>query len=587
MALPSFPTLTKRTVKGVPLTHAEGDLNLDEIKGYCEMLASLFGVSLNPDGTLNADSVTTNSLVDRSVTLRKLASVSSFLAEDIGSTNALAIAFTPPLTAYEEKQLFWVHVANTNTDGITLKVDSLAATEVRKLDNRAIEAGDVREGDVIGFAYFAPYFKIVARSSAASASESGGSSSGFSGITQYESELTVIPGSGDPATSFVHGLAAAPNDYKVWLVCVDTDAGVSAQVAVGDRVPIALFTDTDGIPAFNVAASDYEIKVKTMAASIDLGLVGTIDPTKWNLLVVASNVTSVAAQIFPALTMTVVQPEGVMAHNDDIFFMHRGRDLGTVHTANLKLSTNTIIQLDPAASNPNHRAINAAKFEMADGTRGFVFTSSLGTYWLPIVPGSPWRPEQLTTAGTSAQKPVHIIESTGISEVYTASSEMDYNTVGSFNVKRIVVGANTNNNYGTAIDFRNAAILNASGVAGNEEFRKWHLGSSATVVFFQYNQINKRIYMATSETMLLNIFQIQTAADFKAWWDLAVGDRYTDLKYIKSISIPGDGAAWADNAREHMFIDFDLDTGDERAILFTRTGRSDRAGSITRAVWKE
>jgi hypothetical protein len=53
----TFPPIVKRLVKGSELTFAEGDANLTNIQAFCTALANLIAGSLNPDGTLIANSV--------------------------------------------------------------------------------------------------------------------------------------------------------------------------------------------------------------------------------------------------------------------------------------------------------------------------------------------------------------------------------------------------------------------------------------------------------------------------------------------------------------------------------------------------
>ena len=68
----TFPTLVKRLVKGSEMTFAEGDANLSNIQAFCEALANLLAVSMNPDGTLIANSVGAAALQAASVQLSNL-----------------------------------------------------------------------------------------------------------------------------------------------------------------------------------------------------------------------------------------------------------------------------------------------------------------------------------------------------------------------------------------------------------------------------------------------------------------------------------------------------------------------------------
>ncbi len=91
----NFPTLVKRLVKGSELTFAEGDQNLDSIRGYCIALANLLASSLNPDGTLVPGSVGSQALQAAAVTLASLNPSLLYsivpVDTDTGSANAYAI----------------------------------------------------------------------------------------------------------------------------------------------------------------------------------------------------------------------------------------------------------------------------------------------------------------------------------------------------------------------------------------------------------------------------------------------------------------------------------------------------------------
>ena len=102
---------------------------------------------------------------------------------------------------------------------------------------------------------------------------------------------------------------------------------------------------------------------------------------------------------------------------------------------------------------------------------------------------------------------------------------------------------------------------------------------------FQYNPVKKRIYLITNECALLHIFELNDDGIVE-WWTDTVG-RLGNLTYIKAIAIPGDGATIANIDRENYTIDFDLNTGEERAIIQTRLGYASVTGSITRIPWRE
>lgn len=125
-------SLIKRLVKGLKLTPQEEDNNKTAIENAVNGFDATLNASLNPDGTLKNNTVSTASIQDRAVTLSKLAFLSNFFAQDSGGANAIVISFTPPLTAYVVGLLFWVKVNANNSGATTMNVDGLGATPVKK-----------------------------------------------------------------------------------------------------------------------------------------------------------------------------------------------------------------------------------------------------------------------------------------------------------------------------------------------------------------------------------------------------------------------------------------------------------------------
>lgn len=242
--LPKFPTLVKRLVKGVALTHAEGDSNLDAIKSFCEMLSSLFGVAINPDGSLNADAVTTISILNRQVTEAKLGPVSVFpTKQDTGSTNSLAIALDPALTSYQDGQVFFVKVLNTNTAAATLNVNGIGPIEIKKRGAVDLEPGDYDGGSVIAVGYMGAKFHLIA-SASTSASSSSSSAAGFSGFQVYAPADSAIP----------------PNAA---VAATGTIVSTGVNVSDGDIVTI-------GVTAYRfktVMAAAYDVQIGANAAA--------------------------------------------------------------------------------------------------------------------------------------------------------------------------------------------------------------------------------------------------------------------------------------------------------------------------------
>lgn len=716
MALPNFPTLVKRLVKGSQVTHAEGDANLDAIKSYCEMLASLFGVALNADGTLNADAVTTISILNRQVTEAKLGPVSVFpTKQDTGSTNTLKIALVPPLTAYADGQTFLVKVVNTNTGPATINVDNIGAVSIKKRGVVDLESGDYEAGSVIIVTYFGGSFHLV--SGSGTSTNSSSSSDGFSGFQTYESVDVAIPpsapvsatgtltssgvnvsngdtvtigakmytfqtvltnvdgnvligasatasmtnlfnaindtGGGTPGTdyaaamtphptvtatnpsattvvvtavtagiggnsiattevaatlawgaitltggvtdsftNFTHGFTAAPTEYKAYLV--NTVADLS--FLPGDLVGVDEFTDSTGLPAFTVSANSINVKVERHPASIEVGALGAITTSSWQLRVRASVKTNAGTVVFPAVQIMARGPQGVFSNGDDLFIV-TSTTYGfttTTHFNRLKLSTNNITRLVNPATGANPTLCSGAPFTRADSSHHVVFTTSGGVYTLPLLEvASPnWKPVQLTSAVLNYWKPVHIVDAGTITEVYCCPSEFGApRYINNIALYKITTSSGATTDVGSPVDFTSASILSADGTPGNVEFRALHPNGGVVIpLMIQYNKTKKRIYIITNESCLLHIFEIDdtgfvTPGSILEWWTSGSG-RYAKLQYIKTISVAGDGAP-STTYGEQFYIDIDLATGAERALCFYRSGHATVGGSVTRIPWRE
>lgn len=124
-------TLIKRLVLGIPLTPAQEDLNKTNIETYVNGQAALLAVALNPDGTIKNNAVATAAIQNRAVTVAKRAFDSNFYAVDTGAVNAIAVSFTPAMTAYAAGSVFYVKVIATNTGATTMNVDGVGARNVK------------------------------------------------------------------------------------------------------------------------------------------------------------------------------------------------------------------------------------------------------------------------------------------------------------------------------------------------------------------------------------------------------------------------------------------------------------------------
>lgn len=407
---------------------------------------------------------------------------------------------------------------------------------------------------------------------------------------------TLTGGITDSFTSMTHGFSTVPSGFDFWLINIADDLGFTP----GYVVHSSDFTDPDGLPAFTSSANATYLKIERHPASIEIGDLGAIDETKWLVRARARIVTTASTPMFPALTMALHYPEGVFCDGDNLFAPLVGV-LGNAHLIRVSLSTNNVSRLAAADDGPDFRDCCAAPFLRADGSRDVVFTSTTGFFRLALIeptPFSSWKPEQLNSNGAyGSWKPVRIEESSGITKVCIVHSKYGSANVNAVTMNEVDMSSGAAVAVGVNADFTNADILNADDTPGNAVFRSMHPSPGFnSMLLFQYNKTKKRIYLMTNESALLHIFELTgsgadpygpgTAADdIKDWW--AYANRYDNLKYVKTLTVPGAGAHPNDHTSEDYYVEIDLATGAEKSICFCRTGNTTIAGSITRAPWRE
>jgi len=81
-------------------------------------------------------------------------------AADTGAADAYAIALTPAITAYAAGQRFCFLATNVNTGASTLDVNSLGTKTILKLNDQALEAGDIEAGQIVDVVYNGTAFEM-------------------------------------------------------------------------------------------------------------------------------------------------------------------------------------------------------------------------------------------------------------------------------------------------------------------------------------------------------------------------------------------------------------------------------------------
>lgn len=216
--------LTLRLVKGTPLTAEEGDEDFKILRDSINALFALYGVSLNPDGTLKAGAAsTTAALADRIVTQKKLAFLANWYVEDTGSTNAWEISFTPEASAYETGMEFVIRVGGDVTGATTLTLSAMAPKTVKKRIDGAdtdLATGDIYAGQFAHVIYDGTVFQLLNPNPTA----------GF-GMTISTTAAQVIT-SANKYIEGDHGLGGTPDGFEWIAECIDPDGNY----AIGDRI---------------------------------------------------------------------------------------------------------------------------------------------------------------------------------------------------------------------------------------------------------------------------------------------------------------------------------------------------------------
>ncbi len=614
----TVPKLTLRLEKGAKLTAQEVDADFTILRDFCNNLASLLGIALNTDGSINQAVVGQTQLLNRAVTAGKLAANALRVLPDLGSGNAYKIsprsvesyssADPPPTLDLDDYDggIFFIESNNISTGPATLQIDALAPLPLRKMDNRDIEAGDVKIGMVfcVSLDVAAGVFHLLAGSGTGSTggtSNNSSSTTNFTGLTVYTSGEGTIPANAAAApASFAHALNEYPNTLHVWLKCKTAEFGYQ----VDDVVPIDEFTLADGTPAFTVKASRADIKVYANSATIKVqdhittGALATITTANWKIVVRAQRVFPETSRIFPAQEFTVARPCGGVCYGNNLYYINRGITSDLSRAMKIDLSTGNAAA-STTGSGLSLSAFSQARwtqFRLADG-KDYLFMASLkGLHRIAPDGTSPW--STIHAVDLSLYTLIYLDESPpGGTTYYLARSRKDDSGVqskvgGHYFYKQPNSSGYTTptvTGMGAPVDYNHTSVVNGS------TFRSILAASNPTIEFFQYNPLKRRLYFVDNEQYLLHIFNLSlyTSANIADWLaSAAVGDltalatRATKLTYEKSLAIPGDTTLRDNDPNDCMAIEWDLTSGAERSILISRYGNGVN-GSLIRTGWYE
>jgi hypothetical protein len=136
---------------------AEFDGNFRTIRDFSNGLASLMGVSLNPDGSIKTGAITTAAIVDRSITQAKLAWFANFFGVAAGVDTYTTTINPTAGFGYGDGAatsfLCLIRFTNANTGVSTLNINGTGARTIKKFGNQDLDAGDIMAGQVhlLGF----------------------------------------------------------------------------------------------------------------------------------------------------------------------------------------------------------------------------------------------------------------------------------------------------------------------------------------------------------------------------------------------------------------------------------------------------
>lgn len=582
MAL-QVPDLVYRLVKGSALTATEHDSNLEKIRDFLNTAVQIIESSLKENGDLKDNTVSADSLRDRIITQEHLAWVYAHFARDNGSADDYQISISPYPAAYAEGMFFLVKFASGNTGPSQIRLAASASTwldrkPLRKRGNLELESGDIRAGQIAACVYDEEFgvVQIIAMLGGSSAENN---TTNFTGVTQYQPDSVVLPGA-NAASSFSHGLNQIPQHVSAVLHCIDADI----DYLVGQEVPISDFCDADGEPAFTLVVDADTIEVTQHLAAplvpdLTTGAPTAITSAKWKLRVSADKIfNSNDVPIFPATSLVTRNPEGCLGYGDNVFVWNYGGDTTRICALNL-VNRN----LNYIATVANDTYVNPALFKLSDGTVHAFYISGLG--WTKLLLSSPYTRNLLQASANYTHKPVWVDDSGSTSNpnVYAIQSRYGIGNVSSLGMLKIIYSGTyaAPAAHGSAIDLRNAGIINVTAFQNLTNANMLING-----VCYNPHDDKRRLYVWLNTVGAVAIFNIQAFAsnDLSAWWTDA--GRYAALEYEKCIFLDGGGYP-ADTAKFTFAVDYDVDTGEERAVVFNDFGYNSNIGHAVRVPWNE
>lgn len=146
---------------GIAITPGAGTITIAATGGGGDVDSVNSGTGINVDNTdpinpiVNLDSATITTLA-----YSVQQSGSPIYGADAGGTDAYAITLSPIPSAYATGMVINFKANTANTGGATLNVNSLGATTILKLNNLALETGDIEAGQIVSVVYDGTNFQM-------------------------------------------------------------------------------------------------------------------------------------------------------------------------------------------------------------------------------------------------------------------------------------------------------------------------------------------------------------------------------------------------------------------------------------------
>lgn len=589
------------------LTQAQMDGNFEKLRDHGNALAAILETALNSDGTLKEDAVVAASISDRVVSQNHLALDWLPVLRDIGIADEIAVELTPYPTAIAELvSPVAIYVKADNTGPVHVKFRDAADSYFDKVllvkrGGLTLEAGDLKAGEMILIAYdpTSETFQLISGGGGNGPADSGNTN--FTAVTRYESANTTIPVT-NATESFLHALNAQPEDVGVDLVCTTTEHGY----APGQRLSLDQFFDASGAPAFGVEVSTTTVSVtrhaatiyvqdKTTGTQVALAETGGV-PDNWELVVRAYTIYDATPPVFPALEFTLGDPQGVISYGNNLYWFNYNNSaaksyVGKTVLGNLNASVITThsgpvsLYHNPAPWRTDDGAEVIAWFDNRGGGKIITETGTAAAF--SALGSAPheyklcWMDE--SGAGGSGNPDLFGLTSNPwFSKTLTALRMLKWTYSGS---------AYTQATFGTDLDLTNGGIVNLSAFTA-------FVSGSEIIRFCQYNPVKRRLYVLAGANALLHIFNLDlywTAAgepdrtNVTTWWAQADVTRYAQLAYEKALMLSGPMPSGEALYSNNIAIDFDLATGQEKAVCWAAPNGNQVGypGTVVRMPWRE